>query len=83
MEILTEENLVGAKTAPTGIPMTFTGESGFLTKDFLLPPRIRWKVIRRWRWGSHRDPDSENDERIGNRGLKKSAEIAHGSSAPL
>ena len=58
MEILTKENLVGS--APTAIARTSAPrvkESGFLTKDSLLPPRIRRKIIRRWGWESNRDPE--------------------------
>ena len=60
MDIITEENLVGAKTAPTAISRTcapFVRKSGFLTKDSLLPLGIRWKIIRCWGRGSNRDPD--------------------------
>ena len=28
------------------------GEAGVFTNDFLLPPRIRWKIVRRWGFGS-------------------------------
>ena len=39
-----------------------TEKSGFLAKEFL-PPRIRWKILRHWGWGSSRDPlfDSPTD----------------------
>ena len=60
MEILTKENLVGAKAAPTAISRTFTlllREPGFLSKDLLLPPRLRWKIVRRWGRGSKPDPE--------------------------
>ena len=50
METLTKENLVGAKTAPNAISSTFTlllRKPGLLSKDSLLPPRIRWNIGRR------------------------------------
>ena len=60
MEILTKENLVGAESAPTAISRILTplteAKPGFLSKDSLLPPRIRWKIVRRWGQGSIRDP---------------------------
>ena len=40
MEILTKENLVGAKIAPAAVSKTFTPlprKPGFLSKDSLLP----------------------------------------------
>ena len=50
-ELLTKENLVRAKTAPTAISRTFTPllrETRFLIKDSLLPSRVRCKIVRRW-----------------------------------
>ena len=32
-------------------------KTDFLSKDSLLPPRMRWKIGRRWGWGSNRDPE--------------------------
>ena len=50
MDILTKENLVGAKIAPTAISRTFTRlvrENRLLTKDSLLPPLGTDKVPKR------------------------------------
>ena len=37
---------------PFYLPMT-----GFITKDSVLQPRMRWKIIRRWGQGSTWDPE--------------------------
>ena len=79
MEILTEENLVGARTAPTAIsrtviPLVTVRETRFLSKDSLLPPRMRWKIGRRWGWGSNRDPDFFKSQRA----VIRSAAISQG-----
>ena len=61
MEIRSKENLVGTRIAPTAISRTFApllGEPGFISKDSLLPLRIRWDVGRRWDRGSNRGPDA-------------------------
>ena len=60
--MLTKENLVGAgqKLLPlqfSGLPLPYSAKPGFLRKDSLLPPRIRWEIGRRWGAGSNRDPD--------------------------
>ena len=62
MEILTKENLVGAKNCSHCSFQDFhyltKGNQLSLVrscKDSGLPPRIRWKIGRRWGWGSNRD----------------------------
>ena len=60
MESLIKESLLGAKIAPTAVSRTFTPllrEPGFLSKDSLLPLRIKWKTVSRWGRGSNRDPE--------------------------
>ena len=52
----TKENLVGAKNCPR-LSLPYSGKPGFFTKDSLLPPRIRCKIVRRWGWGSNRNPE--------------------------
>ena len=70
MEILTKENLVGAKVAPKSCRFSSDfhsltkGNSGpSFGKDLLLPPRIRRKIVRRWGWGSNRDPEYQSPTR--------------------
>ena len=48
LERKTKENLVGAKTART-VLSRFSRPY----KDSLLPPRLKWKIGRRWGWGSN------------------------------
>ena len=61
MEILTKENLVGAKAAPTAISKDLhsltKGNQFSLVRIHFSHPRIRWKLVRSWGWGSKRDPD--------------------------
>ena len=61
MEILTEENLVGAETDPTAVSRTVTrlvGRIRFLSKDFFLSePGSGGKISRLEGWGWKNDPD--------------------------
>ena len=60
MEILTKENLVGARTALTEISRTFTRSKeklGFLSKDASFRSKFRKSNQQTWGWGWKNDSD--------------------------
>ena len=80
MEILTKENLVGAKLLPLqfpGLSRPFQGKPGFLGKDLFLLPRIRWKIVRRWGRGLNccgRCSPERNSSEISGMSISKTGE---------
>ena len=63
MEILTKENLVGAKIAPTAVSRTFTpllkGDQVSLVRTFLSDPGSERKISRLGGWGWKNDSENQ------------------------
>ena len=62
MEILTKENLVRAKSAPTVVSQDFhsltMGNQVSFVRILFSHPESDGKIVRRWGRGSNRDPDT-------------------------